>query len=101
MIYYIIIIFAIALFVFFIGLRIYNENESNSAKTVTKNETIDFPKNSNSKAEKIIINPDAYSLPGEKEIKTLLNDLQFDVTQNCGTERAFENEYWNNYEKGR
>lgn len=102
MIYYIIIIFAIVLFVFFIGFRIYNENESNSTSTkiVTKNEAIDFSKSSSSKTEKIIINPDAYSLPDEKEIKTLLNDLQFDVTQNCGTERAFENEYWNNYEKG-
>ncbi|MDK2951730.1 MAG: peptide methionine sulfoxide reductase msrA/msrB [Kosmotogales bacterium] len=100
MIYYIIIISIIALFVFFIGLRIYNENESDLTKTVIENETIDFSKSSNSKTEKIIINPDAYSLPAEEEIKALLNDLQFDVTQNCGTERAFENEYWNNYEKG-
>lgn len=41
-----------------------------------------------------------YKKLSEKELKKKLNDLQFDVTQSCGTERAFNNEYWNNKEEG-
>ena len=34
------------------------------------------------------------------EIKNKLTKIQFDVTQNCGTEPPFNNEYWNNKEEG-
>ena len=34
----------------------------------------------------------------EKKVK--LNDMQYYVTQECGTEPAFENEYWDNKEPG-
>ena len=36
----------------------------------------------------------------EDSLKTFLTPLQFDVTQNCATEPPFNNEYWNNKEKG-
>jgi len=29
-----------------------------------------------------------------------LSKLQYEVTQNCGTEKPFDNEYWNNKEEG-
>ena len=35
-----------------------------------------------------------------KKDKKELTPLQIDVTQNCGTEPAFNNEYWNNKEDG-
>ena len=35
-----------------------------------------------------------------KDIKNKLTKLQIDVTQNCGTEKPFDNEYWNNKEDG-
>lgn len=33
-------------------------------------------------------------------IKNTLSDVQFDVTQKSGTERPFDNIYWNFFEKG-
>ncbi len=41
-----------------------------------------------------------YSKPSIEELRERLTPLQFDVTQNEGTERAFDNEYWDNKEKG-
>lgn len=41
-----------------------------------------------------------YKKPSEAEIKARLTEKQFEVTQREGTERAFENEYWNNKEAG-
>ena len=42
----------------------------------------------------------SYSKPGEAEIRAKLTPLQYKVTQEDGTERAFENEYWDNREEG-
>ncbi len=41
-----------------------------------------------------------YKLPSEEEIKEQLTDLQYKVTQEGGTERAFDNEYNDNKEPG-
>ncbi|MDP4116400.1 MAG: peptide-methionine (R)-S-oxide reductase MsrB [Bacteroidota bacterium] len=35
-----------------------------------------------------------------KELKDKLTPIQYEVTQNCGTEPAFQNEYWNNHREG-
>ena len=41
-----------------------------------------------------------YSRPAENVIREQLTELQFRVTQNDGTERAFANEYWDHVEPG-
>ncbi|RKX74843.1 MAG: methionine sulfoxide reductase [Spirochaetes bacterium] len=41
-----------------------------------------------------------YEKPSNRELKSQLTDLQYDVTQKEATERAFSNEYWDNHEKG-
>lgn len=41
-----------------------------------------------------------YEKPGSEEIKKKLNPLQYKVTQQCGTEPAFNNAYWNNEVEG-
>jgi len=41
-----------------------------------------------------------YAKPEKKLLLKKLDDLQFHVTQNCGTEPAFNNKYWNNKEPG-
>ena len=38
--------------------------------------------------------------PGDEELKKKLTPLQFSVTQENKTERAFNNEYWDNIEEG-
>ena len=35
-----------------------------------------------------------------KDIKTKLSKTQYEVTQNCGTEEPFKNEYWDNHNEG-
>ncbi len=42
----------------------------------------------------------AYPRPSDDEIKAKLTDMQFYVTQEEGTERAFQNEYWDNKQDG-
>lgn len=41
-----------------------------------------------------------YSKPSLSELKKKLTPIQFKVTQEDGTERPFQNEYWDNKEKG-
>ncbi len=36
----------------------------------------------------------------DRELKSKLSDVQYGVTQLCGTEPPFENAYWNNHEPG-
>ncbi len=51
-------------------------------------------------ASEMIVDPGNYKRPSEEMIRTMLTDLQYDVTQNGATERAFANEYWDNHERG-
>ena len=41
-----------------------------------------------------------YNKPSDEELKKILKSLQYEVTQNNGTERAFDNEYWDNKKQG-
>ena len=41
-----------------------------------------------------------FTKPSEAELKKKLTPVQFEVTQNDGTEPAFRNEYWDNHKPG-
>lgn len=41
-----------------------------------------------------------FQKPPPSELRTMLTPLQYDVTQENGTERAFQNEYWDNHREG-
>ena len=43
---------------------------------------------------------DVFVKPSEEELRELLTPLQYSVTQENGTERAFQNAYWDSHEVG-
>jgi peptide methionine sulfoxide reductase msrA/msrB len=43
---------------------------------------------------------ESYVKPTEEQLKQRLTPLQYQVTQECGTEMAFANEYWDNEREG-
>lgn len=66
--------------------------EDRNENPVTLRELID---RSNNKAAKKM-----YTKPSDAEIKAKLTEMQYYVTQEDGTERAFQNEYWDNKREG-
>jgi peptide methionine sulfoxide reductase msrA/msrB len=43
---------------------------------------------------------DGFAKPPKDQLKKTLTPVQYQVTQESGTERAFQNEYWNNHAPG-
>ena len=41
-----------------------------------------------------------YTKPSTAELKKTLTGVQYEVTQNAGTEPPFDNAYWNNHQAG-
>lgn len=50
--------------------------------------------------DKMFDDSQKYEKPSEREIRKKLTPLQYKVTQQCGTEPAFKNEYWDNKKEG-
>lgn len=50
--------------------------------------------------EVVFIDPNNYPKPSDEELKEKLTDIQYKVTQENATERAFSNEYFDNHEPG-
>ena len=51
-------------------------------------------------AGNMIVDPADYPRPTDEDIKAALTEMQFNVTQESGTESAFSGEYWDNHERG-
>jgi len=52
------------------------------------------------KEENVVIDQSIYTVPSDEEIKNMLTDSQYKVAIENGTERAFENEYYDNNDQG-
>jgi methionine-R-sulfoxide reductase len=46
------------------------------------------------------LTPAHFVKPAESELRTKLTPLQYEVTQACGTEPPFDNEYWDSKREG-
>jgi peptide methionine sulfoxide reductase msrA/msrB len=68
----------------------YNSGRDQYSKEVwgKEMETVQFPKDK------------SYNKPEEAALRKMLTPLQYEVTQKNGTERAFQNEYWNSKKEG-
>lgn len=44
--------------------------------------------------------PSSYKKPSDAELKKKLSEIQYEVTQEEGTERPFKNDYYNNHREG-
>lgn len=51
-------------------------------------------------ASNMIVDPADYPRPAAEDIQSMLTEEQFIVTQQAGTEAPFDNEYWDNKERG-
>ena len=51
-------------------------------------------------ASKMIVDPGEYQRPSQEEIREKLTGLEYSVTQEAGTERAFSHEYYTNDKPG-
>lgn len=45
-------------------------------------------------------NPDTFTMPDDETLRQKLTDLQYEITREDGTERAFNNTYWDNKAPG-
>jgi peptide methionine sulfoxide reductase msrA/msrB len=41
-----------------------------------------------------------YQMPDDSKLREILTPLQYEITQNEGTESSFDNEYWDNHDEG-
>ena len=58
------------------------------------------PTSAVSAANPTVWNPQTFAKPSDAELRKALTPLQYDVTQQCGTEPPFQNAYWNNKKAG-
>jgi len=82
----------------FIIMSSYVQSATKMDKPMTNSDTKPETTMNNS-AEKPF-NPASYVKPSKAELKSRLTELQYEVTQEEGTERPFNNAYWDNHEEG-
>lgn len=75
----------------------------NSDKKMQSDELMNtdgMKKNNSMMKEQIMVPKHDYTVPSDVELRNRLSPLQYEVTRKNGTERAFNNTYWDNHEAG-
>lgn len=72
-------------------------DEDNASQTITENNKM---QNTKMKDANMDNKETKYQKPTDEELKKMLTDEQYKVTQCEGTEFAFKNEYWDNHRSG-
>jgi len=91
------------IFIIFVIVFVYNISDNASSDAPPMTETSDNEEmtiGEREDIEKIIIDPSKYTKPDESVIKEKLTPLQYKVTQDEGTERAYDNAYYDNKDLG-
>ena len=52
------------------------------------------------KSDVLGFSPEAFTKPSDMELRSMLTDMQYHVTQQDGTEPPYNNAYWDNYKDG-
>ena len=73
-----------------------SDEEKASQSTTDNNKTQD----TKMKDKNMDIKDTKYQKPSDEELKKMLTDEQYKITQCEGTELAFKNEYWDNHQAG-
>ena len=50
--------------------------------------------------EQTMVKQRSYTIPDDAQLRKQLTPLQYEVTRKSGTERPFDNSYWQNHEAG-
>jgi peptide methionine sulfoxide reductase msrA/msrB len=77
----------------------YNSGRDQFLKSAWKKDVF-HQSSANSRETKKMISEKRYTVPTDKELRKTLTPLQYEVTQEDGTERAFKNEYWDEKRAG-
>ena len=77
------------------GDDLYKRAAKEAGKTLPSTMPSTMPSTTATASEK-----GAYMKPGDEELKQKLTELQYNVTQKEGTERPFQNAYWDNKKSG-
>lgn len=88
----------IILFALFFAPHIFNYSQNIHAEQALS-ETVNVKRNSKKMGNKKGA-PGEFVKPSDEELKKKLTPLQYKVTQENGTERPFNNEYWDNRKQG-
>ena len=74
--------------------------QSSPEKDKSMTDTKTYSEENMMDSQLITFNPENYVKPSKSDLKQRLTELQYEVTQEEGTERPFNNAYWDNKKQG-